>query len=612
MSSDDECKSRLERRLKRRSIANYNFTKKSTKNSFKVEDVSVDLDDHDDDDEDVHIDLDEHDDDAYDNATCSNDCHDDGKTKKNNEQVGDPQPNMCLDDDVVDPDYKIFLENLREDNQSYVVEFVISDGMSVLIKYERKEGLSDGLKLDSWATLKSCPRRESTETARTPRTDSKRKIQSPNDLGNVSGIERTGKTEARITLRNASKRGKTESPHILSGSSFKKSKINETTKNLSALKIEKTVTPNETTKNLSALKIEKTVTPNVLSSKTRTSRIWRINSQREKAENLNILSNISSTKKRKQRRLTNLSRKESTEAPETLRDVRGKENKNSMRDVKEENEYPFSGGTNGCSYKRYGTTNCNSEVESDTIDENYQEFLNCLGADGENFVFTPASGIPVIYEADAESSGDPEIIAAGKNPFCGGDCSPFISSKRNPIVCVSTPDSGIPLKYEADVESSDDPEIIAMDKNPLCDGYRTPFISSKCDSIIDLDSKRSIGSPGSSSHSQFRMRLMEILGKPYTKEEYDDLLHEVSYKKPLEHQRILRGRTISYALDSFAKSYLDEYPDFRRKIASVQHDRYKVLNLLRGFCFWLKNLAHEGSFKPWKDSSCLRILPRCK
>jgi hypothetical protein len=462
MSSDDECKLRLARRLKRRSIANYNFTKKCKKSSFKLEDKCVELDDHAS---------------ADDNARYSDDCHDDVKTENNNEQVGDPQPNMCLDDDVVDPDYKIFLENLREDNQSYVVELVISNGMSVLIKYERKEGLSDGLlKLDRWATFKSCPRRESTKTARTLRTDSKRKIQSPNDLGDVSGVERTGKTEARITLRNASKRGKMESPHVLSGSSFKKSKINETTKNLSALKI------------------EKTVTPNVLSSKTRTSRIWRINSQREKAENLNILSNISSTKKmREQRRLTNVSRKESTEAPETLRDVWGKENKNSMRDVKEENEYPTSGGTNGCLYKRYDTTNCNREVESDVIDEDYQKFLNCLRADGKNFVFTPASGIPVIYDTDAESSGDPEIIAAGKSPFCGGDRSPFISSKCDPNVCLSSPDSGIPVKYEADAESSDDSEIIAMDKNPFCDGYRTPFTSSKCDSIVCISSTCNFG-----------------------------------------------------------------------------------------------------------------------
>jgi hypothetical protein len=32
--------------------------------------------------EDVHIDLDEHDDDANGNARCLNDCHDNGKTEK--------------------------------------------------------------------------------------------------------------------------------------------------------------------------------------------------------------------------------------------------------------------------------------------------------------------------------------------------------------------------------------------------------------------------------------------------------------------------------------------------------------------------------------------------
>jgi hypothetical protein len=491
-----------------------NYANKTKNNSFRMEDVPVGLDEHDNDADDnarcsndgddavnyakktknnsfrmknVPVGLDEHDNDADDNARCSNDGHGGVRIEKNNEKVADQQHNMCLDDDVVDPDYKTFLENVREDNQSYVLEVVISNGMSVLIKYERQEGLSDGLKLDRWKTLNSCPRRESTETATTLRANSKSKIQSLNDLGNVSGVERTGKTEARITLRNASKRGKTASPHVLSGgSSIEKSKINENAKNLSASKT------------------KKTVTPNVLRGKTRTSRILS-NSQREKDENLNILSNISSTKKTgEQRTLTNVSRRESTEAPETLRGVRGKESKNSMRDVKEENEYPLSGGTNGYLYKRSGTTSCkvlhptmrecNREVESDMIDENYQEFLNCLKVDGGNFVFTPESGIPVRYEADARSSDDPEIITTDKNPFCDGYRTPFISSKCDPIVCISMPESGIPVRDEADAESADDPEIIAMDKNPFCDGYRTPFISSKCDSIVCISSSCNFGS----------------------------------------------------------------------------------------------------------------------
>jgi hypothetical protein len=100
----------------------------------------------------------------------------------------------------------------------------------------------------------------------------------------------------------------------------------------------------------------------------------------------------------------------------------------------------------------------------------------------------------VRYEADARSSDDPEIITTDKNPFCDGYRTPFISSKCDPIVCISMPESGIPVRDEADAESADDPEIIAMDKNPFCDGYRTPFISSKCDSIVCISSSCNFGS----------------------------------------------------------------------------------------------------------------------
>jgi hypothetical protein len=94
---------------------------------------------------------------------------------------------------------------------------------------------------------------------------------------------------------------------------------------------------------------------------------------------------------------------------------------------------------------------------------------------------------------------------------------------------------------------------------------------------IDLDNKRSKGRPSSSSHSQFRMRLMEILGRPYSKEEYEDLLHEVSYRKPLEHCRVLRGRTISYSLDTVGKSYLDQ---FRGKFLMTNYHVSYVLTVL--------------------------------
>jgi hypothetical protein len=73
------------------------------------------------------------------------------------------------------------------------------------------------------------------------------------------------------------------------------------------------------------------------------------------------------------------------ETPETLRDVTRKESKNSMMDVKEENEDPSPGGTNGHLRKPSGTASaevlhlakreCNREVESDMIDECHNQYL---------------------------------------------------------------------------------------------------------------------------------------------------------------------------------------------------------------------------------------------
>jgi len=75
IASDDEYGSRLARWLKRRSIANHTFAKKARNNSFGMEDVPIDLDEHD------------NEADADDNAKCSNDGHNDvnyAKKTKNN------------------------------------------------------------------------------------------------------------------------------------------------------------------------------------------------------------------------------------------------------------------------------------------------------------------------------------------------------------------------------------------------------------------------------------------------------------------------------------------------------------------------------------------------
>ncbi|XP_027360970.1 uncharacterized protein LOC113869049 [Abrus precatorius] len=108
----------------------------------------------------------------------------------------------------------------------------------------------------------------------------------------------------------------------------------------------------------------------------------------------------------------------------------------------------------------------------------------------------------------------------------------------------------------------------------------------------------------------FKEKLMEELKVPYCEDEHKRLLHEITVRKPVQHHRDLRGRIKIYEEDYSGFSFLDHYVDLAETINSAHDDHPRVLNLLRGFFYWLKNLSHEGSFMPWKDPSCLDVLPQ--
>ncbi|KAI4336487.1 hypothetical protein L6164_015009 [Bauhinia variegata] len=108
---------------------------------------------------------------------------------------------------------------------------------------------------------------------------------------------------------------------------------------------------------------------------------------------------------------------------------------------------------------------------------------------------------------------------------------------------------------------------------------------------------------------EFREKVMAILEKPYCEEEYKRLLQDINDRKRVQNHKDLRGRLKIYEEDRLGKSFLDHHTDLAKRIASVQDDLPRVLNLLRGFFYWLKNLSHEGAFQPWRDSSCSEVLP---
>ncbi|XP_057974733.1 uncharacterized protein LOC131162363 isoform X3 [Malania oleifera] len=172
-------------------------------------------------------------------------------------------------------------------------------------------------------------------------------------------------------------------------------------------------------------------------------------------------------------------------------------------------------------------------VESGLVDESYQVFLNYLRWEGGSLVFVHEDDKPLIYEEDdGKSSFDSEVLAADTAPYCSErKYTPF--AEVDEVCCIKT--------HERDVSSL------------------------------------------------FRDNLMVVLRKPYDPREYDELLQHASLRKPLERFRDLRGRIKPYSAESCSKSYLDHHRDLAKEIDSCQPDCHKVLNLLRGFFYWLQH-----------------------
>ncbi|CAH9101778.1 unnamed protein product [Cuscuta europaea] len=110
--------------------------------------------------------------------------------------------------------------------------------------------------------------------------------------------------------------------------------------------------------------------------------------------------------------------------------------------------------------------------------------------------------------------------------------------------------------------------------------------------------------------SEFRQKVITFLKRPFDQTEYEKLLHDAKLQKPVERNLELRhGRDKYCPLDRIGKSYLDYFEDFNNKFEQAGSNKYKTLNILRGFFFWLQNITQEGAFKPWKDPTCLAVIP---
>ncbi|CAH2067709.1 unnamed protein product [Thlaspi arvense] len=173
----------------------------------------------------------------------------------------------------------------------------------------------------------------------------------------------------------------------------------------------------------------------------------------------------------------------------------------------------------------------------------------------------------------------------------------FLACLRNSMV-IFEPDRK--AKPEKELVSLSDPDIIAVSNYPFSDGGNSPFQANKDGKVIDLEDGTE---PEIVFNSSFSKKLLEVLRKPFDKDEFLQRCHEASVKKQLTRSRQLRdGREIEYNVDNQSTpSYLDQYPDFYKKFRLCRYgkDDPRALNLLRGFFFYFENIVLDGAFKPW-------------
>ncbi|KAI5671148.1 hypothetical protein M9H77_11512 [Catharanthus roseus] len=131
------------------------------------------------------------------------------------------------------------------------------------------------------------------------------------------------------------------------------------------------------------------------------------------------------------------------------------------------------------------------------------------------------------------------------------------------------------------------------------------------------------GCPQQTMCSNFRVQILEILRKPYDKEEREKLMQEITKQNPQDKHRDLHSGGLKFCPShKRGKSLFDHYLVLKRKseetVAANNH--LKQLNLLRGFFFWLqltktvlaggrKNLTDDESFIPWNDKECVDVQP---
>ncbi|KAF9687168.1 hypothetical protein SADUNF_Sadunf02G0065700 [Salix dunnii] len=537
-----------------------------------------------------------------------------------------------------DPDYKMFLDNFRQDGKSCILEIPLTNEISITVRYHSQDGAYDGCDMEKPDTEKDCPKRQNKGTTKLLKIDSRiERVETGSDTRKerVAASRKSRRVPARaMEVSEAESKKKTEYMNPIScrgdGHASKRPSsealcpTNCKSKHEMKLDMTQKILRDVPARVRKFSAVERNL--NMETVGLTSSRANEGASKKPSPETLS-LTNFECKHKVKMEMVNHITDNQikSRAAPSRERKISAFKSK-----VREEPLNPVSCRKNVCARKRSrqeatAMNNCKCKLM-------HQDMENCRRETQQNIKDVPAkergnlavvrkfekqSSNAVPNRSDGHASKEPRSQAPSSTN-CKHKCEMnldmvdhsyqiFLNSLKKDGRCAAfAPQSGKGVLFGVEEQGSSDSEVIVMDKDRFFDGKDTPFVSSKAYIVEDE------GWVDNGVSSKFREELLKILENPYDEREFEDLWQRISHRSHVNRDINLRSGCIRFKTTAIGKSYLDHHADLEAKIQSAQSNRPEILNLMRGFFYWLMNASHAGSraLRPWLDSSCLKVRPR--
>ncbi|KAJ8541602.1 hypothetical protein K7X08_002418 [Anisodus acutangulus] len=230
----------------------------------------------------------------------------------------------------------------------------------------------------------------------------------------------------------------------------------------------------------------------------------------------------------------------------------------------------------------------------------------------------------VVVDEDYAYDGDKDYSSSGSDDEADPYYMTFLANAKpdgNSFVVKASDQNGLPvfLKYEKedgyDDEHQYDKELeiqgVNIEPQEDFDSLEEAIPEREVDILENVGA---VAGRGSSSNpfvpsvehcenldatiidSGYRKEVLNLLKRPYDKEEYKKLWIDIKMKPYSSTNRP-------------GISLLSLHKVVNREIKRTNHDKAKKLNIMRGFFFWLEHQTREDAFQPWEDAECLQTMP---